>query len=40
MKHTQEVNKSDLQAVKVRLEHLFGMFHAWQLRIKLLKFLQ
>ena len=37
MKHTQEVSKSDLQAVKIQLEHFLGIFHVWQLRIKLLK---
>ena len=39
MKHFQEVSKSDLQAVKIRLEHFLEMFHVWQLRIKLLDFL-
>ena len=29
-----------LQAVKIRLGHFLGMFHVWELRIKLLKFLQ
>ena len=40
MKHTQDVFKSDLQAVKIQIEHILGMFHVWQLRFKLLKFLQ
>ena len=40
MKHFQEVSKSDLQAEKIWLEHFLGMVHVWQLRIKLLKFLQ
>ena len=38
MKHTQEVSKSDLQAVKMWMIYFSGMFHVWQLRIKLLKF--
>ena len=38
MKHTQDVYKSDLQAVKIWLEHFLDMFHAWEHRIKLLKF--
>ena len=38
MKPSQEVSKSDLQAVKIRLGHFLEMFHVWQLRIKLLKF--
>ena len=33
MKYSQEVSKSDLQAVKIRLEHFLGMFHVWQARI-------
>ena len=40
MKHCQEVSKSDLQALKIWLRHFLGMFHMWELRIKLLKFLQ
>ena len=27
MKHSQEVSKSDLQAVKIQLGHFLGMFH-------------
>ena len=38
MKHTQEVFKSDLQALKILLGHFLRMFHVWQLRNKLLKF--
>ena len=37
MKHTQEVSKSDLQGVKILFGDFLGMFHIWQLRIKLLK---
>ena len=40
MKHSQELSKSDLQAVKIRLGQFLGMFNVWELRIKLLKFLQ
>ena len=34
----KKCTKSDLQAVKIRLVCFLGMFHVWQLRIKLLKF--
>ena len=34
MKYSQEVSKSDLQAVKILLGHFLGMFHVWHLRIK------
>ena len=40
MKHSQEVSRSDLQTVKIRLGHFLGMFHVWKVRIKLFKFLQ
>ena len=32
--------KSDLQALKIWLGHFLTMFHLWEFRIKLLKFLQ
>ena len=40
MKHCQEVSRSDLQALKIRLGHFLTMFHIRKFGIKLLKFLQ